>query len=97
MASAAKVGCVHCLGFGNHCLKKISKSYNLTHYLNHAQPMRGNQIVSGRNIWIANGRPTNKAIEAKTHRYGAVHDFEAYTVSPSSADWEDVIYDLRIL
>ena len=78
-------------------LTKMSKFYNSTNHLNHAHPMWGNQIVSGRNIWIANGQPTNKAIEAKTRGNGAVHDFEAYTVSPSSIDCEDVILDSRIL
>jgi hypothetical protein len=53
--------------------------------------------VSGRNIWITNGRPTDKAVEAEIRGNGAVHDFEAFTVSPSSADWEDVILDSRIL
>jgi hypothetical protein len=78
-------------------LTQISKFYNLTNHLNHAQPTWSNQIVSGRNIWIANGRPTDKAVEAETRGNGAVHDFEAFTVSPSSADWEDVILDSRIL
>jgi hypothetical protein len=67
-------------------LIQISKFYNSTNHLNHAQPTWGNQIVSGRNIWIANGRQTDKAIEAETHGNGAVHDFKAFTVSPSSAD-----------
>jgi hypothetical protein len=31
-------------------LTKISKFYNLTNHLNHAQPTWGNQIVRGRNI-----------------------------------------------
>jgi hypothetical protein len=52
--------------------------------------------VSRRNIWIANGRPTDKAVEAETCGNGAVQDFEAYTVSPPSSDWEDVILDSRI-
>ena len=79
------------------CLTKISKFYNSTNHLNHAQPTWENHIMSRRNIWIASGRPTDKAIEAKTCGNGAIHDFEAYTVSPSSADWEDVILDSRIL
>jgi hypothetical protein len=53
--------------------------------------------VSGRNIWIANGRPTDKAVEAETRGNMAVHDFEVFTVSPSFAVWEDVILDSRIL
>jgi hypothetical protein len=46
-------------------LTRISKFYNSTNHLNHAQPTWGNQIMSGRNIWIANGRPTDKAVEAE--------------------------------
>jgi hypothetical protein len=53
--------------------------------------------VSGRNIWIANGRPTDKAVEAETRGNGAIQDFEAFMVSPPSSDWEDVIFDSRIL
>ena len=53
--------------------------------------------MSGKNIWIANDRPTDKAIEAKTRGNGVVHNFEVYTVSPSSADREDIILDSRIL
>ena len=47
-------------------------------------------------IWIAKGRPTNRVVEAETCGNGAIHDSEAYTVSPSSADWEDVMLDSRI-
>ena len=46
-------------------LTKISKFYNFTNHLNHAQPTWENQIVSGRNIYISNSRPTDKAVEAK--------------------------------
>jgi hypothetical protein len=63
------------------CLTKISKFYNSTNHLNHAQPTWGNQIVSGRNIWISNGRPTNKAVEAKVRGNGAVQNLQAYLVS----------------
>jgi hypothetical protein len=42
---------------------QISKFYNSTNHLNHAQPTWSNQIVSGRNIWIAKARPIDKAIE----------------------------------
>jgi hypothetical protein len=47
------------------CLTKISKFYNSTNHLNHVQPTWGNQIINGRNIWISNGRPTDKAVEAE--------------------------------
>jgi hypothetical protein len=78
-------------------LTQISKFYYSTNHLNHTQPTLGNLIVSGRNIWITNGQPTDKAVEAETRGNGAVQDFEAYTVIPSSTDWEDVILDSRIL
>jgi hypothetical protein len=42
-------------------LTRILKFYNFTNHLNHAQPTWGNQIVSNKNIWIANGRPTDSA------------------------------------
>jgi hypothetical protein len=62
-------------------LTKISKFYNSTNHLNHVQPTLGNQIVSGRNIWISNGRPTDKAVEAEVHGNGAVQNLQAYLVS----------------
>jgi hypothetical protein len=64
-------------------LTQISKFYNSTNHLNHERPTWGNQIESGRNIWIASGRPTDKAIEAETRGNGAVQNLEAYTVSSS--------------
>jgi hypothetical protein len=62
-------------------LTKISKFYNSTNHLNHAQLTWGNQIVSGRNIWISNGRPTDKAVEAEVRGNGAVQNLPAYLVS----------------
>ena len=47
------------------CLTKISKFYNMTNHLNHAQSMWGNQIVSKWNNWISLGRLTNKVVEAE--------------------------------
>jgi hypothetical protein len=55
-------------------LTRISKFYNSTNHLNHAQPTWGNQIMSGRNIWIANGRPTDKAVEAEVRGYRVVQN-----------------------
>jgi hypothetical protein len=57
------------------CLTKISKFYNMMNHLNHAQPTWGNQIVSGRNIWISLGRPTDKVVEAEARGNGAVQNF----------------------
>jgi hypothetical protein len=62
-------------------LTKISKFYNSTNHLNHVQPMWGNQIVSGRNIWISNWRPMDKAVEAEVRGNGAVQNLQAYLVS----------------
>ena len=47
------------------CMTKISKFYNSTNHPNHAQPTWGNQIISSRNIWISNERPTDKVVEAE--------------------------------
>ena len=41
-------------------LTNISKFYNSTNHLEHAQPTWGWQLINGRNIWIAHGRPTDK-------------------------------------
>lgn len=62
-------------------LTRISKFYNSTNHINHAQPTWGNQIVSCRNIWIANGRPTDKTVDAVARRNGAVQNVQKYLVS----------------
>ena len=51
-------------------LTQISKFYNSTNHFNHAQSTWSNQIVSGRNIWIANGRPTDKVVEVEVNKMG---------------------------
>ena len=63
-------------------LHNISKFYNSTNHLNHAQPTWGNQIVSGRNIWLHYGRPTNSATEATTRQNDAVLSQSKYAVRP---------------
>jgi hypothetical protein len=45
-------------------LRNISKFYNCTNHLDHAQPTWGNQIISCRNIWIECKRPTDSSTEA---------------------------------
>ena len=62
-------------------LTNISKFYNSTNHLEHAQPTWGWQLISGRNIWIVHGRPTDK--EGKHERRGnhAVLNQSKYTVS----------------
>jgi hypothetical protein len=77
-------------------LTKILKFYNMTNHLNHAQPTWGNQIVSGRNIWISLGRLTDKVVEAEARRNGAVQNFQAYMVSSISVGCHLVIFDSRI-
>jgi hypothetical protein len=61
-------------------LTQISRFYNLTNHLNHAQSTWGNQIISGRNIWISHERSTDKVVEAKARGNGAVQSFQAYMV-----------------
>ena len=63
------------------CLTKISKFYNSTNHLNYAQLIWENQIVSGMNIWISNGRPTDKAVEAKICGNRVVQNLQKYLVS----------------
>jgi hypothetical protein len=77
-------------------LTKISKFYNMTNHLNHAQPTWGIQIVSGQNIWISLGRPTDKVVEAEARGNGAVQNFQAYMVSSISVGCHLVILDSSI-
>ena len=49
-------------------LTNISKFYNSTNHLEHAQPMWGWQLISGRYIWIVHGWLTDK--EDKHKRCG---------------------------
>ena len=41
-------------------LTNISKFYNSTNHLVHAQPTWRWQLISGQNIWIVHGRPIDK-------------------------------------
>ncbi len=61
-------------------LHNISKFYNSTNHLSHAQPTWGWQLISGRNIWIAQGRPTDKAGEAEARGNRAVLSPSKYAV-----------------
>jgi hypothetical protein len=61
-------------------LHDISKFYNSTNHLRHAQPTWGWQLISGRNIWITQGRPTDKAGEADVRGNGAVLSPSKYAV-----------------
>ncbi|CAA9568172.1 hypothetical protein AVDCRST_MAG81-1288 [uncultured Synechococcales cyanobacterium] len=62
-------------------LQRISKFYNDTNHLDHAQPTWGNQISSCRRIWLNSGRPSYQKDEGATRGNGAVFDQEKYMVS----------------
>ena len=62
-------------------LTNISKFYNSTNHLEHAQPTWGWQLISGRNIWIPHGRPTDKDGEHERRRNHVVLNQSKYTVS----------------
>lgn len=47
-------------------LRTISRIYNFTNHLDHAQPTWGNQIISCRNIWIDLKRPTDCPTEGSS-------------------------------
>ena len=61
-------------------LTNISKFYNSTNHLEHAQPTWGWQIVSGRNIWLSHGRPSDKDGENERRGNGAVLNPTKYAV-----------------
>ena len=61
-------------------LTNISKFYNSTNHLEHAQPTWGWQIISGRNIWLAHSRPTDKDGENERRGSGAMLSPTKYTV-----------------
>ena len=61
-------------------LTNISKFYNSTNHLEHAQPTWGWQLISGRNIWIAHGRPTDKEGEHKRRGNHVVLNQSKYTI-----------------
>ena len=61
-------------------LTSISKFYNSTNHLEHAQPMWGWQLISHQNIWIAHGRPTDKEGEDERRGNHTVLNQSKYTV-----------------
>ena len=61
-------------------LRSISKFYNCTNHLDHAQPTCGNQMISCRNIWKAYKRPTDCRSEASTRNNEAVFHMSNYKV-----------------
>ena len=62
-------------------LINISKFYNSTYHLEHAQPTWGWQLISGRNKWIAHGRPTDKEGEHERRGNHAVLNQSKYLIS----------------
>jgi hypothetical protein len=60
------------------CLTMILKFYNSNNYHNHVQLTWRNQIVSGKNIKIANGKPIDKVVEVEVRRKGVNHNACAY-------------------
>lgn len=61
-------------------LRNVSKFYNCTNHLDHAQPTWGNQIISCRNIWLACKRPTEVLTEDSTRKNKAVCNLTNYKV-----------------
>ena len=61
-------------------LTNISRFYNSTNHLEHAQPTWGWQIISWRNIWLAQGRPSDKDGEYERRGNGAVLNPTKYVV-----------------
>lgn len=61
-------------------LRSISKFYNITNHLDHAQPTWGNQVVSCRNIWLACRRPTEVFTEGEVRGNDALHNTSRYKV-----------------
>ena len=61
-------------------LTNISKYYNSTNHLEHAQPTWGWQVISGHNIWITHGWPTDKEGKHKQRGNHAVLNQSKYTV-----------------
>ena len=62
-------------------LTNISKFYNSTNHLEHAQPTWGWQLISGQNIWIVHSQPMDKESEHKCHANHAMLNQSKYTVS----------------
>lgn len=80
-------------------LRAISKFYNATNHLDHAQPTWGNQIISCRNIWIACGRPSEERNEHVVRKNQCVFDKTKYEVElqPLSYRRLDDMLDFMIL
>jgi hypothetical protein len=65
-------------------LHNISKFYNMTNHLEHAQPTWRNQISVGRLIWLHFDWPTMNATEARVRGNNviqAAYKWQVYTIT----------------
>ena len=62
-------------------LTNISKFYNSTNHLEHAQPTWGWELISGQNIWIAHGRPMDEEGEHERCANHTVLNQSKYMIS----------------
>ena len=76
-------------------LTNISKFYNSTNHLEHVQPTWGSQIISGRNIWLAHGRPSDKDRENEHRRNKVVLSQSKYTVKSIAQFSNQCPYGIR--
>lgn len=60
-------------------LVRISEFYNMCNHLNHAQPTWGTNILSARNVWISQDKPTN--MKDNNRHNGALYNTKKYQVS----------------
>ena len=76
-------------------LTNISKFYNSTNHLEHAQPTWRWQIISRRNIWLAHSRLTNKDGENERRSNGAVLSQSKYTIKSIAQFSNQCPYGIR--
>ena len=61
-------------------LQIISKFYNITNHLDHAQPTWGNQIISCTNIWVTYKRVTDIDTDPAVRKNKSVYNVQNYKV-----------------
>ena len=61
-------------------LRNISKFYNITNHLDHAQPTWGNQIISCKNIWVTYKRATDIDTDPAVRKNKSVYNVQNYKV-----------------
>ena len=77
-------------------LTNISKFYNSTNHLEHAQPTWGWQIISGRNIWVTHGHPIDKDVENERRSNGAALSPSKYMIKSIAQFSNQCHYGIRI-